>query len=367
MIWSPGFMHMFELVTRPLKTYLDLIENSMSDARILDLLWFGVIPFVAFIVVIVVHEAGHGTMGLLSGLRLLGFRIGPILIEFPLRISLAKRIRGRADGATSLIPKTSKNLRVRSIFMVAGGPAANLVSAWLILAIKPAPSLFAGYFGFFSLIIGLGNLVPFRSAALTSDGMRIWTLLRHSAQGERWMAILRLVADLLAGVEPEHLPEGFIEKAVALRDNSGDTVVAHSLVYGARWFQHRDEDAAQCLETCLRYSNFASPPLQQALIGDAAVFQARRRKRVDLAEQWFDEIPEKALIPGLRLRAEAAILEARNDIAGALEKLDEFEKTLLNRKSPATEMSLRLLNRWRAELRQALGPPAHAGGASGQN
>jgi hypothetical protein len=91
--------------------------------------------------------------------------------------------------------------------------------------------------------------------------------------------------------------------------------------------------------------------MREALRSDAAIFQARKRNRVDLAEQWLSEVPEKALFPGLRLRAEAAILEAQGNFEGAFKKLDEVEIALMTiHDSYQRLVSLRFLQRWRHEL-----------------
>jgi hypothetical protein len=53
----------------------------------------------------------------------------------------------------------------------------------------------------------------------------------------------------------------------------------------------------------------------------------------------------------LRARTEAAIFEARGEKAIALKKLDEFEKAILTLPNPVSrEISLRFLQRWKAEL-----------------
>jgi len=60
---------------------------------------------------------------------------------------------------------------------------------------------------------------------------------------------------------------------------------------------------------------------------------------------------EKTQHPWLRTRAEAAILEARGDVAGAARKLAELEATILRLPANARrDVSLRLLERWKAEL-----------------
>jgi hypothetical protein len=98
------------------------------------------------------------------------------------------------------------------------------------------------------------------------------------------------------------------------------------------------------------YSGNVPPNLCEALKSDAAVFQARKRKRVDLAEQWLAEIPAKTHMPGLRIRVEAAILEAEGNIEAALEKLDQYQNVMSTGDRTLRKYSLRSLQRWRSEL-----------------
>src|SRR5262245_5217085 len=81
------------------------------------------------------------------------------------------------------------------------------------------------------------------------------------------------------GVLPESLSADFLAKATAVRDDSADTVTAHAITFAAAFHQHKDGEAAQRLETCLAYASRATPTVREALMSDAAVFQARRRKR----------------------------------------------------------------------------------------
>ena len=162
---------------------------------------------------------------------------------------------------------------------------------------------------------------------------------------------MHLGGELNDGVLPESLSGDFLARAIAVRDESADTVKAHAIAYSAAFHQHKDSDAAQRLETCLAYSSHATPLVREALMSDAAVFQARRRKRADLADQWLAEIPKKAQTPWFRYRAEAAILEAKGDVDGAVGKLTEVEAAILKLpKNAQRDTQLRLLDRWKSDL-----------------
>jgi hypothetical protein len=212
-------------------------------------------------------------------------------------------------------------------------------------------SVFPGLFIACSIANGLNDLLPFESRLGVSDGSRIWMLLRKPERGERWLALLHLSGQLMDGVLPESLSADFLAKAIAVRDASSDTVKANALAYSAAFHQHKDAEAGQRLETCLAYSDHATPVLREAMRSDAAVYQARRRKRSDLAEQWLAEIPVTTRHGWIRSRAEAAVLEAKGDVAGAINKLAETETALLTLPENAQRETLfRLVQRWKAEL-----------------
>jgi hypothetical protein len=297
------------------------------------------------------HELSHALVGVAVGFRFNSLRIGRLQFDRPFRISL---YRGRGTGAggwASLFPVKQDKLILRAIAMLLAGPLSNLVSVGVLLALPYSKGMFSALFIYISLLLGVMNLIPFRNRAVISDGGRILMLLQNRARGERWLAMLKLLEELRQGVLQENLTPEFLAKAVAFQDKSPDTFVAYALAYAAAFWQHKDDEAAQALETCLRYSNFVAPSQRQAIMIDAAIFQARRRKRIDLAEQWLGDVPQKTEYPWFRSRGEAAIFEARGDISGAINKLEEVEKMMIATPNQALrEMSLRGVRRWKAEL-----------------
>jgi len=344
--WHPPFVMS---IVMPMGRAIDrLLPNEWSTTgHILFIAQCFVLLFAA----IAVHEVGHALIGVLVGFRFNSLRIGPVQFDRPFRIS---RYRGKGTGSggwASLLLLKQDYAILRTVAMLLAGPGANLVSIWLLFLLPYAKGSSSLWFIYWSLLLGGGNLLPFRSRAVISDGGRILMLLRNRARGERWLAMLKLVEELRTGVPYEKLTPAFLAKAVAIEDDSPDTVGAFGLAYGVAFWQGKNDEAAQALETCLRHSNLASPATRQALMSDASVFQARRRKRIDLAEQWLADTPEKAEYPWMRLRGQAAILETKGDTSGALKKLDEIEDMILAVPNQAVrEISLLGLRRWKSEL-----------------
>jgi hypothetical protein len=237
---------------------------------------------------------------------------------------------------------------------VAAGPAASLVWGGAALLAPFPKGLASGLFILASLAAGLIEFLPIRSGAVAFDGWRIARLLGNREWAGRWLSLMTLTADLRGGVPPEALPPDALARAVALRDDSAETVTAHAIAYSAAFHRHDDGEAARMLEVCLADSSHAAPVVRTALMSDAAVFQARRRGRADLAEQWLADMPATTPVLWLRTRAEAAILESRRNLEGATRKLDECEQAVLSLPLPTEEqrqMLLVALRRWRSELR----------------
>ena len=317
----------------------------------LGIVGWGLSALAAFYLMLAVHELGHVAAGLCVGFRFRSLRVGPLLFDRSFRMSVYRGPGAVVSGVAELIPVAADKLAGRGAAMVLGGPVANFLSAMVVLLLPFPITVFSGLFIACSIANGVNDLFPFESRLGVSDGRRIWMLMREPERGERWLALLHLGGQLADGVLPESLSADFLAKAVAVRDASADTVKAYALAFAAAFHQHEDSEAGQRLETCLAYSGHATPAVREALKSDAAVYQGRRRKRADLADQWLADIPVASQYAWFRSRAEAAILEAKGDVEGAMKKLAQTETALLALpKSAQGETLLRLLQRWKSEL-----------------
>jgi hypothetical protein len=345
--WSEG----------PLDAIARWIHRSLDNVPpATGLLWLPLAPFAAALAVIIVHELGHAVVGVLAGFRLLSIQFGPLQISPPFHLKWKSKLRlPGASGMAVLLPTRIDGLRYRGVAMILGGPLANLLSAAVVILLMPQMGWFTGLFVGLSVLTGVGNLVPFRKRALTSDGKRILMLLRNGPQGERWLAILQLVADLRNGVEPEDLRLDFLTIATAVQDDSLETASAYGIAHAAAYYRHDDAEAARLLEVSLQHSGCQPPMMREAIFSDAANFQAKRRRRADLAKHWLAELPQKPVMPELHVKTESAILAAEGDIQGALKKFDEAVAIVEKSADPQRrDLTLRLMRRTRKELEAQL-------------
>ena len=331
-----------------------LFPDPLTPARIV---FIGVIGILIGLSGTAIHELGHLIVGVLVGFRCDSLFLGPLQFSAPFRLSLNPDPRSWWHGGVTLVPDKPEKIRAGAIAMVFAGPAANLLTGCAILLLPYTKGFFSWLFVVASLLAGVIELVlPIRGPTFVFDGRRIWMLLWDRGRGERWLALMKLIADTRDGVSPELLSPALLAKATAVRDDSADSMTAHLLAFSAAFHQHRDGEAAERLETCLAHSVHVPAVVREALMSECAVFQARRRKRPDLAEQWLAGIPANTQYRWLRSRAEAAILESKGDVRGALGKLGEVEAAFLTfPRNPQRENLLRLLQRWRSELGRSSG------------
>jgi hypothetical protein len=302
----------------------------------------------------VVHECGHLVAGRLGGMRLNYIRFGPLTIHSSFKLSWNWMVP--LSGVTSMLAVVgSGRLERRTILlMCAGGPLASFVSSAVALGLQSAwtgSSLLLSTYAVASFVIGVITITPHWSSLGDSDGKRIWALLTHRERAARMLALYELMTALETVDDYNDLPADLIERVTTFNDDSVDTVMAHAVAYCIGFYGPDVSRTAGHLETCLAASARCAGITREALICDAAVFQARKKRRADLAREWLNDLPAKPRMPDLRLRIGAALLEAEGDPGGALAKLSEIEAILQKVSNPwQRQISLRLLARWRADI-----------------
>ena len=311
--------------------------------------------FLGFALATTVHETAHAVVGVWVGFDFHSLRIGPLQVERPFRLSLFRGASTVAVGWAGMIPVKTDAMALRMGAVVIAGPVANLLTGFTVLSLPFSKGPLSNMFVLCALFMGVLNLLPLQKGPELTDGMRLFRLMRCRVVAERFAALAKLNAEIKDGVAPENLSPDLIAKALAIKDNSIETVFAFSAAASSASSREDNVKAADHLETALMYSAYATLPLQQTLIGDAARFQAKQ-KRMDLAEQWLAVLPEKTEIPWLRASVEASIDEAQGDIKGALTKLEDMERAILAVPDrERRELAHRSLLRWRSQLLKQVG------------
>ncbi len=297
--------------------------------------------------VVAIHEAGHLLGGRLAGFRALLFVVGPFRVERTgtgVRTSL-NRSAAVAGGLAVSVPEDTHDLRRRFLLMIAGGPAATLLTGILALALRgplglaPVPAD-AGFgralaavalaaFGVASLFIAAATLVPARTGGFYSDGARILRLLRGGPDTEREVAILALMALSMAGRRPRGWDPALVALALGAADGTSFDVVGRQLAYAHALDRDEPAEARRQLEAALALEEVLPPVVRPGLLLMGAYFAAAHDGDAARARALFARAGTGLMVPPyVRLLAEAAVCLAEGDARRAADLLERSEAQL---------------------------------------
>jgi len=163
-----------------------------------------------------VHELGHGIGGWLAGMRPLAVGVGGFRLE---RQHARWKLRRDAalaglSGFIVMLPREGQTLsRGRLALFICAGPVANLLCclpALALIARTSTPTVLKSASAAWlisGLLIGVGNLLPFRTKGWLSDGRRLIDLWRDPdalQAGLRATAIQQLS---ISGTRPRDWPD----------------------------------------------------------------------------------------------------------------------------------------------------------------
>jgi tetratricopeptide (TPR) repeat protein len=172
------------------------------------------LTIVVLIIITALHEAGHAATGLALGMKIRGFVVGPFHwhirdgrweFQFKLKAILS------GGGATGIVPARADFPRWRFVLMLVAGCLINLltgiVALWIAFTVGPdSPAQVGGLsalFGGWSVALGVGNLIPFRTRHLYSDGARIYHLFANGPIADFDRALMLIQSSLVTPLRPK--------------------------------------------------------------------------------------------------------------------------------------------------------------------
>jgi hypothetical protein len=326
---------------------------------------FGLISvslFVAILVAILVHEAGHLFAGRIVGFHFNSIQVGWLSLSFEYgRLTLHVHHGMSASGYASIQIDQIYRLRRRFMFFIAGGPAASILSVVVAVVAVNVFDLHkswlatpAACLAFVSLLLGLLTLFPMARQGHWSDGARLEMLISSLNKTRRWFCLAALANEHRRGKSPKLWNANWIKGAASVRDSSEDEMSACWLAYLCASDQKRTDVAAGYLERCLELVGFAGETLRDTLMLEAAVFQAWHRDNAGRSATWLSRVKAPGRLPRLlQLRSTIAVNCALRDFESA--HTNWREGLALIEKLPATPVrdSLNLSwSEWLAEIRE---------------
>ncbi len=327
----------------------------------------------AFLIGILAHELGHIAGGKLAGFRFLLLLVGPCKLQRTpdgLRFGWNANVN-LAGGLACMLPEDGTNLRRRMALFIAGGPVASLVLglgaglggwAWYATFTPMAPPSYAAMIGALGLVITGAmsvalfavSALPATAAGFATDGRRLAMLTQKGERAEREAALTILVGLAMSGVRAREYPADLVARLTEHADTTSFGLMGklmgyyHALDRGdaaqaGEWLAEVAAEA-DALPQMTRESVHAERAYWWATHGGDAV--AARAELVRAGQCSFD--------PATKLRAEAAVLRAEGDQAGAAAKV-EAALDALKKRSMGLRPSADIVE-WCEALRAPPGP-----------
>ncbi len=305
---------------------------GISAAGLPDpLVYLALVPLI--FLAMALHEVGHVIGGLLAGFRFISLVAGPVRVIATaqgLRIGLNRNL-DLAGGMAATLPRDVRNLQLRLMAAVGGGPLSSLLlglaAGGLALRLLPeAPDLgaLAGMAGLAALAIFLATISPHETGGAQSDGAQLLALVRGGPQMELYKLILEIQAASLQGVRPREWPITRLVQAVASSEQRDDDwAQAGLLAYYHALDSGETATAGRLLGQILDNFEGYSPGIRHDLALEAAYYQARVCQDPVRGQAWLKRGREGLFGPHTRLRAEAAIRMAERQAAPAAQKARE--------------------------------------------
>jgi hypothetical protein len=304
------------------------------------------LAFTAWYVSVLIHELGHAIMGWLNDFSIQYFSVGSLLVYRELgswKILWLKRLT--AGGLYGGLPTQNDHLERRYIFMLLGGVLANSLTALIIYAAlnrfgleispfqSPTWSSVLQVFLCWLLIINLFLLVellPIKTRGLYSDGAQLLRIVRRDPKFNRDRAISILLANAQNGVPASAWDSKIIVLATSIEDHSAESVLAHWLAYFAAIDCNEINMAEQHIKQAFADIDSLAELQRPNLYLEMAYFLAIHEGNVIEAKAALEHGHGQAVLPLVRLRAEAAVAFAEQDFDQAITKaesmLEDFKK-----------------------------------------
>lgn len=315
--------------------------------------------FVAFYIAVLVHETGHLIAGLIAGFQPRGFMVGAFLFH---KEAGAWRLRCRpryvlAGGLTAGVPLSDENLLRRYLLFVAGGPAASLALAAVMMFV---PGSGARILLWIDLILLISVCIPYTAGCFPSDAKLMALLARGGPVGERAGAVLFLLALDAQGKEPGQWPPEYLAKLEIITKDNSRMPPALTFLLAEAGEQENMERTAEILERALAIYDKMPPASQQGFLTAASCNHGFARGDAARAEQWIEQARKVKGAVAQRdwdSKARAAISYARGELVQAAEMLSRY--TALLDRQPVSGMVTAERKRM-AEVRNRLAAEAGA-------
>jgi hypothetical protein len=261
---------------------------------------------IALLITTTLHEAGHALAGLMLGMKLRLFAVGPFQWKVQDgRWRFTFDPKKTFSGATACVPAKPASAIVDELLLIAAGPAASLVTgvtaAALLMGCKGTS--FEPQWNFFAILTSLSlvgtlvNLLPLQPDAIYSDGAQIY----HLIKGGPWADLHRVQTMVASSLATPLRPRDWKLKAIRKAEASfreGRQAMFLRLWESSYFLDQADVDEARAafIEAERLYRS-SENTLPAALIPSFVYRSALLCRDAQSVRQWGDKLQAAKGVP----------------------------------------------------------------------
>ena len=313
-------------------------EGTPSSEKAFRICAMLVFLYLAFMIHIVLHEAGHLIFGLMSGYQFSSFRIGSHMLMKENGKLVHRKIKIAGTGGQCLmVPPEMVDGKFPVVLYNLGGSIVNLLVTALMIPVFVAidkNSIFALFFFLLiaiGAITGLGNGIPMRTKTVDNDGYNAISLGKSKEAMRAFWIQMKTNEQLTKGIRTKDMPEEWFE--VPTDEAMRNPMVATIGVYAASRLmdQHQFEDASKLINHLLEIETGMVALHRNLLICDQIYLELIGKNRSDRVEMLYTKEQKKFMkamktFPSvIRLEYAYHLIAAQNPKAAA-KSMEAFER-----------------------------------------
>lgn len=314
-----------------------LPEGIPSSEKAIRICMMLVFLYLAFMIHIVLHEAGHLIFGLMSGYQFSSFRIESHMLMKENGKLVHRKIKIAGTGGQCLmVPPEMVDGKFPVVLYNLGGSIVNLLVTALMIPVFVAidkNSIFALFFFLLiaiGAITGLGNGIPMRTKTVDNDGYNAISLGKSKEAMRAFWIQMKTNEQLTKGIRTKDMPEEWFE--VPTDEAMRNPMVATIGVYAASRLmdQHRFEEAGSLIDHLLEIETGMVALHRNLLICDQIYLELIGENRSDRVEMLYTKELKKFMkamktFPSVIRLEYAYNLIAAQDPKAAAKSMEAFE------------------------------------------
>ncbi|MBQ8047871.1 MAG: hypothetical protein IJ196_08105 [Prevotella sp.] len=270
--------------------------KSASDVESHRLLWAIVSSLLSLILAmmlnIMLHEAGHCLLGLLTGYRFVSYRVGSLtLLRDEQGRFHFRRYALAGTGGQCLMEPPARETGVPYLLYNAGGVLMNFMVAMgsmLVLSHHDLPMFWECFFMMMvmaGLLMGLTNAIPFSKSYINNDGRNILALWRHPELRKDFESQLRMAAKLTYGKRLSEMPAAWFD--IHQAEGYADSITLAAQVNRIGWLEDQNlyEEARAYLEQVKAATPTVPALIQMEIDGEQVLLELITTGRKEVVDR----------------------------------------------------------------------------------